>query len=128
MIVGMSRDMQFGPILLFGLGGIFVELFNDVSLRVAPIQRNDAEEMINEVKASAILKGFRGKEKGDIEGVIDVLLRLSQLSIFLKDEIKEIDINPLIVMEEGKGVRAIDALLVKKVQDGKEVKDQRETG
>jgi len=117
VIVGMSQDLQFGPTLLFGLGGVFVELFKDVSVRVAPIQRSDAEEMIDEVKASSILKGFRGREKGDVEAIIEVLLRLSDLSIFLKDEIKEIDINPLMVMENGKGVKAVDALIIKKNRD-----------
>jgi acyl-CoA synthetase (NDP forming) len=117
VIVGMSQDSEFGPTLLFGVGGIFVELFKDISIRVAPIKRSDAEEMIDEVKASSILKGFRGRGKLDIEGIIDVLLRLSQLSIFLKDEIREIDINPLMVMGNGKGVKAVDALIIKKNRD-----------
>jgi acetyltransferase len=114
VIVGMYQDLQFGPIVLFGFGGIFVELFKDVSLRLAPVQRIDVEEMVEEVKASAMLKGFRGERKSDIEAVIQVLLKLSELSIFLQDEIKEIDINPLIVLEEGRGVKAVDALIIKK--------------
>lgn len=113
VILGMYQDLQFGPIVLFGFGGIFVELFKDVSLRLAPLQRNDAEEMISEVRTSAMIKGFRGREKGDIEAVIQVLLKLSRLSLVLQNEIMEIDINPLIVLVEGKGAKTVDALIVK---------------
>jgi acetyltransferase len=113
IIVGMSQDLQFGPTVMFGLGGIFVEVYKDVSLRVAPINRIDAEEMMSEVKGSVLLGGYRGREKGDVEGVIQVLLRVSQLAMDLKEKIRELDINPLIVLGEGKGVRAVDAFIVK---------------
>ncbi len=114
VIVGMSQDLQFGPTIMFGLGGIFVELYKDVSLRVAPLRRMDAEEMIREVKGSVLLEGYRGREKGDVEGVIDVILKVSQFAMDLKAEVTELDINPLIVLDKGKGVRAVDALVVKK--------------
>jgi acetate---CoA ligase (ADP-forming) len=114
VIVGVSQDLQFGPTVMFGLGGIFVEVYKDVSLRVAPIKRIDAEEMIREVKGSVLLEGHRGREKGDVEGVIDVLLRVSQLAIDLKEKVEELDINPLIVLGEGQGVKAVDALIVKR--------------
>jgi acetyltransferase len=108
----MSQDPQFGPTIMFGLGGVFVEVLKDVSLRVAPITRSDAEEMVKEVKGYKILETFRGKPKADIEGIIDTLLRVSRLSMELGDVISEIDINPLVVFDEGKGVKAIDALVV----------------
>lgn len=114
VIVGMFQDLQFGPTVMFGLGGIFVEVYKDVSLRVAPLRRVDAEEMIREVKGSVLLEGYRGREKGDVEGVLDVILKVSQLAMDLKAEVKELDINPLIVLGEGKGVQAVDALVIKK--------------
>jgi len=117
VIVGMSQDPQFGPTMMFGLGGILVELYKDVSLRVAPLGRTDAEEMINEVKGSVLLREYRGKERGDVEGLIDVILKVSRLAMDFKEEVMELDINPLIVLGEGKGVKAVDALIVKK--DGK---------
>lgn len=114
VIVGMSQDPQFGPTVMFGLGGIFVEIYKDVSLRLVPLKRMDAEEMIHEVKGSVLLEGYRGKEKGDLEGVIDVILKVSQLAMDLREEVVELDINPLIVLGEGKGVKAVDALVIKK--------------
>ncbi len=114
VIVGMSKDPQFGPTVMFGLGGVLVEVYKDVSLRVAPLGRMDAEEMIDEVKGSVLLRGYRGKEKGDVEGLIDVILKVSRLAMDLKEEVIELDINPLIVLEEGKGVKAVDVLIVKK--------------
>jgi len=113
-IVGMTVDFQFGPCLVFGLGGILVEVLKDISMRVAPVGKMDALEMIEEIRGFQILKGFRGKPRADIERIADVLLRLSNLSMDLKDRIKEIDINPLIVYPEGKGVKVVDALVVLK--------------
>jgi acetyltransferase len=114
VIVGISEDPQFGPTVMFGLGGIFVEVYKDVSMRVAPLTRTDAEEMIQEVKGSVLLQGYRGKEKGDVEGTMDVIMKVSQMAMDLRDEIIELDINPLIVLEEGRGVKAVDALIVRK--------------
>jgi acyl-CoA synthetase (NDP forming) len=114
VIVGMSHDPQFGPTVMFGLGGIFVEVYRDVSLRVVPLTRADAEEMIDEVKGSALLEGYRGRQKGDVEGIIDVILKVSRLAMDLGEEVRELDINPLIVLGEGRGVKAADALIVKK--------------
>ena len=112
VIIGMSRDPQFGATIMFGLGGVFTEILDDISLRVAPITRNDAEEMVREVKGHKILEAFRGKPEADIEGIIDTLLRVSQLSMDLGDIISEIDINPLMVFDKGEGVKAVDALVV----------------
>ena len=112
VIVGMSHDPQFGPIIMFGLGGVFVEALKDVSIRAVPLTRYDAEEMVKEVRGYEILKAFRGKPEADVEGIVDVLLRLSRLAVDLGDVLSEIDINPLMVLEKGKGVKAADALVV----------------
>jgi len=111
VILGGKRDPSFGPVVMFGLGGVYVEVFDDVAFRVAPLTREDAEEMIAEVKGSRLLRGIRGEKPSDVEAVIDCLLRLSQL---LQDfpAIAEIDINPLIVLE--KGAEAVDARIVLK--------------
>lgn len=107
VIVGMSRDPQFGPLVMFGLGGIYVEVLKDVSFRVAPISREEAEEMINEVKSIQLLKGVRGEPPRDIKAVVDVILRVAKLVVDFP-EIVEMDINPLMVLEEGKGAMAVD--------------------
>jgi acyl-CoA synthetase (NDP forming) len=112
VMVGMSRDPQFGPVIMFGLGGVFVEVLKDVSLRVAPLTRHDAEEIVREIKGHKILGTFRGKPEADIDGIIDTLLKLSKLSIDLQDAIYEIDINPLMVLDKGNGIKAVDALVV----------------
>ncbi len=126
VIVGMSEDPQFGPTIAFGLGGIFVEVLKDISLRVVPLLKSDAELMVRETKGYEILRGLRGKNRSDIEAVIDVLLRISRLAEDWKHYIFEIDINPLIVFDEGHGVKALDALVVlKKPDKTKDLKDKR---
>ena len=117
VIVGMSQDLQFGPTIAFGLGGVFVEVLKDISLRVVPLSNSDAKLMIRETKGYQILKGVRGKNRSDIEAVVDVLLRISRLAEDWKDSISEIDINPLIVFDQGHGVKALDALVVLKQTD-----------
>lgn len=111
VIVGISRDANFGPTVLFGLGGIYAEILQDVSLRVLPIDPDEAYEMIQEIKGYEILTGARGKPKGDIDAIVEVIMRLSKLARDLSDLILAVDINPLIVLEEGKGVKAVDALI-----------------
>lgn len=108
VIVGMNRDPQFGPLLMFGLGGIYVELLREVSFRLAPIAKSEALEMIMETKAYALLRGFRGSPPGDVDAVVDVLLKISTLCTEFK-EIQEIDINPLFVYERFKGCIVVDA-------------------
>ncbi|POZ56511.1 hypothetical protein LYSIN_01294 [Lysinibacillus sphaericus] len=110
VIIGATKDPNFGPVVMFGLGGIFVEVFKDISFRVAPLSRADAVEMIEEVKGKALLKGARGKAHSDIEAIIDVLLKVSQLVTENEAVIEELDINPLIVYEEG--IKAADAMIV----------------
>jgi acyl-CoA synthetase (NDP forming) len=114
VIIGMSQDPQFGPIIMFGLGGFFVEVLKDVSFRVPPLTHLDAEEMIKEVKAYKILEGVRGRKMADIEAIIDIIMKLSHLSLDLKDSVAELDINPLIVFEKGEGAKALDALVIGK--------------
>jgi acyl-CoA synthetase (NDP forming) len=106
VILGAKRDPSFGPVVLFGLGGIYVEVFKETSLRVAPINRPEAEEMISELKAASILKGVRGERPLDIGALVENLLRLSQLVMDFP-EIEGIDINPVKVLE--KGAVAVDA-------------------
>ena len=107
LIVGMSRDPQFGPLLMFGLGGIYVEVLKDVSFRVAPVSRRDAGEMVREIRAWPLLAAYRGSEPADEEAIVEALIRVSRLSCDFP-EIQELDINPLLVLPKGKGIRAID--------------------
>ena len=114
VIVGVNNDLQFGPTIMFGLGGIFVEILKDVSLRVAPLNREDALGMLKEIKGYKVLTGARGKAKADIDAIAEVLVNVSRLAIDLEDHIAELDINPLLVLPEGKGVCVADALVIKK--------------
>ena len=107
VIIGVSRDPQFGHLLMFGLGGVFVEAMKDVSFRVAPLTDLDADAMIDETRGSAVLRGFRGLPPADIGAVKDVLMRVSALCVDFP-EISEMDINPLMVLERGKGAVAVD--------------------
>lgn len=111
VIVGMNCDPQFGPLMMFGLGGIYVEALKDVSFRIAPFSRQEAREMIAEIRSYSLLKGVRGEKPSDIEAIVDTLLRLSQLVTDFP-EIMEMDINPLIVFEAGRGVVGVDMRLV----------------
>jgi len=111
LILGGRQDPNFGPVVLIGLGGIFVEVFEEVALRVAPITHREASEMIDELRGAPILKGARGHKPSDLEAVIEALLRLSQL-LFDFPEIQELDINPLRVFQESNGCRALDARIM----------------
>ncbi len=108
VIVGMTEDPSFGPLILFGLGGIFVELIGDASFRIHPITDLDAREMIREVKASKLLDGYRGEPPGDVAALEETILRVSALIEELP-EIIEMDLNPVKVLEPGSGIRAVDA-------------------
>jgi acetyltransferase len=111
ILLGMSRDPQFGPLVAFGLGGIYVEALKDVAFRVAPFSRREAEQMIREIRSYPLLEGVRGEPPADHEAMVDALLRISQLVTDFP-EIVELDINPLMVFEEGRGAMAIDMRLV----------------
>lgn len=108
VIVGMRRDPTFGPLMMFGLGGIYVELFKDVGFGVAPLTRGQARDMIEKTKAGRLLQGFRGGPAYDIDAVIDAIGRLSQIAMDFP-EITEIEINPLLVLPEGEGAKVLDA-------------------
>jgi len=109
IIIGMMKDPHFGPVIMFGLGGIFVEVLKDISFRILPIEERDAEEMINEIKGSKILKGVRGEGPKDIKAIKNLLLKISQLALE-NPEISEIDLNPVFVFE--KGLQVIDARMI----------------
>ena len=112
-IVGVSYDAQLGPVLLFGTGGVMVEVYNDVALRLCPITREDALEMIDEVKGARLLRGFRGAPACDIDALADALALVSQMAAQLEGSLAELDINPLVVLPAGQGVKAVDALVVR---------------
>ncbi len=109
IIIGMSRDPQFGPLLAFGLGGIYVEVLKDVTFRIAPITARDADEMIGEIRGAPLLRGVRGEAPSDVSAVRDALLRVSQL-VSEFPEIVELDVNPLVV--HARGAVAIDVRMV----------------
>ena len=111
MIIGMKRDASFGPVVMVGLGGIFVEVFKDVAFRVPPISLADARAMIGEIKGAKLLNGYRGMEKMDCEAIAAALMSVAGLSLDLGEAIRELDINPLIVYPEGKGIKVVDALI-----------------
>ena len=112
VIVGVSYDSQLGATILFGSGGVMVEVYNDVSLRLCPIDESDALQMIAEVKGARLLEGFRGQPAADIAALADTLVRVSQLGAQLEGSLAELDINPLMVLPTGQGVRAADAVAI----------------
>ncbi|MDI6715927.1 MAG: acetate--CoA ligase family protein [Actinomycetota bacterium] len=106
-IIGVNRDPQFGPVILFGLGGIYVEVLKDVSFRIAPISEQDAYDMITEINAYPLLRGVRGQPGADIDAIVDTILRVSQLVMDFPD-IVEMDINPFMALNKGQGGIAAD--------------------
>ena len=111
IILGLNRYPVFGPLLMFGIGGIFVEVFQDVTFRLAPIGRNEARRMVRQIKGYKLLQSFRGRPKGDIETVEKCLVGLSNLAMN-HPEIVELDINPLLVHAEGQGATAADCRMI----------------
>ncbi len=112
VIIGVNNDAQFGPAVLVGLGGIFVEIFKDTAMLPAPFTKNEALAMINSLKASPLFHGYRGKAKLDVDALAQMLADVSTLATQKKDTLAELDINPVFVYEQGKGVCPADALLV----------------
>jgi len=110
LVVGLVRDAQFGPCVMFGLGGIYTEVLKDVSFRVAPIEERDAMEMMGEIRASKILGSFRGMPPVDKKLMAQALIAMGRIGLE-NDKVNEIDVNPLIINSEGKPV-AVDALVV----------------
>ena len=109
VIIGMTRDPSFGPVLMFGLGGIFVEVLKDVAFRIVPLEKNDASEMIGEIKGKKLLEGYRGEDPADIPFLENILLKLSQL-VDKTAGIAEIDMNPVFAYKQGAVV--VDARII----------------
>lgn len=114
MMLGMKLDPVFGPCVMAGVGGIFVEIFKDVSLRLAPVDRETALEMVESLKGKKLLYGARGAEPADVDALCDAIVKFSHLAWDYRDQIAEMDINPLIVLGKGKGVRAVDGLIIRR--------------
>jgi acyl-CoA synthetase (NDP forming) len=109
VIVGTTKDPQFGPVIMFGLGGIFVEVFKDVSFRIVPINQRDAQEMIQETKGYPLLQGYRGKEPANIPALVEMILNVSKF-VEENPQIKELDLNPIFAY--AKGAIAVDARII----------------
>ena len=109
VIIGGIKDPQFGPTIMFGLGGTFVEVMKDVSFRIAPIIKEDAQEMITEIKAYPILKGYRGQSPRDVDAIVEILLNTSRL-IMDNQNIQELDLNPVMVYTNG--AKTVDARII----------------
>jgi acyl-CoA synthetase (NDP forming) len=109
VIIGTSKDPQFGPVIMFGLGGIFVEMLKDVSFRIIPVARRDAQEMIQEIKGYPLLQGYRGKEPASIPVLIDMILKISDL-INKNPQIKELELNPIFAYKDR--AVAVDARII----------------
>ena len=109
VIIGAIKDDQFGPTLMFGLGGIFVEILKDVAFRIAPVTKQEAELMITEIKAYPVLKGYRNQPPLDINAIAEIIVNTSKL-VTDHQEIKELDLNPIMVYE--KGAKTVDARII----------------
>jgi acyl-CoA synthetase (NDP forming) len=109
VIMGMIKDPSFGPVIMFGLGGVFVEVLQDVAFRIVPIEKSDAEEMINEIKGRKLLEGYRGQEPADVACLQQMLLKLSNF-VNTTPEIEEIDMNPVFAYKDGAVV--VDARII----------------
>jgi acyl-CoA synthetase (NDP forming) len=111
-ILGVSHQSPFGPTLLYGLGGIFTEVFEDVAFRVPPFTRAQARAMVEETRGVKLLRGARGRPAGDIDALVDTIMKLQRLALEVGDDLAELDVNPLMVLPKGHGVVAVDALVL----------------
>jgi len=109
VIIGGLRDLQFGPAVMFGIGGVFVEIFRDVSFRLAPVEKREALDMIQEVKGAKLLSGFRNRATVDISAIVNTIIQVSRI-IVAHEEINEIDLNPVLVYPDG--IKTVDARIV----------------
>jgi acyl-CoA synthetase (NDP forming) len=112
LILGFHRDPQLGPVVLLGMGGVAAEVYRDTALRLAPLTRRDAEQMISSLKAAPLLKGFRGRPQADLNALVETMLAFSGMVMALGDTLIEAEINPLFAMPERGGVVAADAVVV----------------
>jgi acyl-CoA synthetase (NDP forming) len=110
-LIGISQDQLFGPVVTVGLGGIFVEVFGDVTFRVPPFDEGDARRALLELKGYKLLEGVRGQKPADIDALVNVIMKVQRLAMDLAGDIRELDINPLVV--RSRGAVALDALVVK---------------
>ncbi|MEX0756717.1 MAG: acetate--CoA ligase family protein, partial [Acidimicrobiia bacterium] len=118
VLIGVTEDPNFGPLLVYGLGGVYVELLKDVAFRLNPLTDVDAREMVGEIKGAKLLEGYRGFPAGDVDAVVETLLRVSALATSMP-EVVEMDLNPVMVLEPGRGVRVVDARIkVQPVRQG----------
>ena len=110
-ILGIKRDPLVGPAVVFGLGGIFTEILHDVSLRIPPLTRRDAEQMIDQLRGKALLFGARGRPEADVEALVEVIVKVGELALALEHRLEALDLNPLMVLPKGQGVVAVDTLV-----------------
>jgi acetate---CoA ligase (ADP-forming) len=110
-IIGMTQDTQFGPVLMFGLGGLWVEVFEDIAIRLPPLSHRDASIMVQDIKGHMLLQGFRNYPAADKEAIVDILVKMSTMALELTDCVAEVDINPVLVFKEGCGAKAVDSLV-----------------
>jgi acetyltransferase len=122
-IVGLLIDPHFGPAVIFGMGGIMVEVLGDRALGIPPLDRSTARRMIEQTRTSRVLRGFRGAPPADIEALIDVLISVGNLALDWSERIEALDINPLLILPEGQGTVAVDALLVLKDNGEKQLQE-----
>jgi acyl-CoA synthetase (NDP forming) len=115
VILGMSHQAPFGPTILYGLGGIFAEVFEDVAFRVPPFTKVQARAMVEQTRSVKLLRGARGRPAGDVGALVDTIMKLQRLALELGDDIAELDVNPLMVLPKGEGVVAVDALVIARV-------------
>jgi acetyltransferase len=113
-IVGVLSDPYFGPAVVFGLGGVMVEVLKDRALLIPPISREEARAAIDSTKGSKLLYGFRGKPEADVKALVEVLVKTGEMTADLADRIEALDLNPLLILPKGKGVVAVDALVALK--------------
>jgi acyl-CoA synthetase (NDP forming) len=111
-VIGVAEDPLFGPAVMFGLGGVFIEVFKDVTFRVPPFGKDEALRMTREVKGSALLDGVRGRPPADRAALVDTIMKVQHLAVDLAGNVSELDVNPLLVLPKGQGVVALDALIV----------------
>jgi len=111
VILGVTKDPSFGPVVVFGLGGIWVELLKDTTLRIPPIAPEEARAMIAEIKGRLLLEGFRGGGKADINSLVEAMVQVSRLSVDLAEVLYSLDLNPLMVLPGEGGVRAVDVVM-----------------
>ncbi|MGB1409755.1 acetate--CoA ligase family protein, partial [Alloalcanivorax venustensis] len=121
--VGVQRDPAFGPVVMLGLGGVFVEVLGDVSFRTAPLTRSMALAMIDELHGRDLLFGARGRPRADVEALAALLVKVSEFAVSAGDSLESLDINPVLVRPEGRGAVALDALVIGRVS-GREVNNK----